>query len=512
MEIFSLGFVSSAFKIASGVLKIGYILKHYKKQILDKSYYQEQFENSYLKVFKHLNRLEIQISESQIDKSRLSNSIEKEVLKTAEFIHFYKGEIEEKIFDLILPPKPERFNTFVKFSFFFLEGYDLLSKKYYYTEYVLSYYPWHKTALHYISIPAWPNLTETVLIEKVKTIKKITPRIHEKYHIPEIDALDEKHPHIGEAIEKVLNSGTISTEAALNLMAAEQILFVHKYAEDFGDVYKPQKQHSDELNAKAATLKKKIKKARTEVKKEEYQKELILIQKEIDDLHKNWATAPIGTIIEKYGFKRLFNNMDGVYGMPLSLIPIEERENLSVFFKREIENPAKDYLKMIRKSNNFAKNHSGKLKYIAIFHQVSISQLEIFFKERDLSISPLLSRTMFKLYLANPKNKIANLYLNDLVRNVDIRFYLDTTSKTGAFLSENLNLLTKIIYRDYKIDISAPSNITSLDPNTELYEASKKLIKESSSNAQLGWVYKKLTEIHTKYKELEKEFNEIKKR
>lgn len=503
--------ILSAFKGVAGALKILYIAKRYKKQIIDEAEMPEQFSKAYDRCIAHIVKLSLEPPMQNVDKSLVLDQVRRELSRDNEFFIFYRGEIEERIFKTVLPEYGDRFNVFIKYSYYFLNGFELYANRYYLWERFLAIFYWKKTVLHYISIPGWPNLTHEDFLSKIESIKKPEPRLYEKYVIEEATLIDKERPAIGEAIDKVISSGTVSTETTLNLMASEQILWVHKYAEDFDDVYNGQKDRKKELENTIKDLKTQINDEQiTEVEKKKLEKKLTNNVNSLELLDKNWATVPIGTSLEAYGFERLFYHMDGVYGIPLSLIPAKERDDLEKFFSRRIEKPARAYVNGLKKENEFVRARKGDLKYITIFHKTSIDQLSIFEKGRSISASPLLSKALFKVYLSKQDSEVANLYLHELIRNVDVKFFLDENNKTDSFIIKNLLKLKNILYEDYKIDLARPSLLLSLS-ESNLKDITKKLVGKSKKLSQPWRITTKLREIIEKYKALEAEFKEIEK-
>jgi len=500
-----LGFVTQA-------MKLKFFITRYKKQVIDQAEMPNQITKGLAAVKAHLVKLQIpDLKGKGFDEKKLEATLNVAIKRDKEFFIFVRGEIEEKIFDYVLPNDlKDRFSAFAKYSFFLLNGFTELAKRYYWSEKILSFVTRRKTALHYASIPGWPNLPYNELCAEVARIVKLSPRLYEKFLPAETELIDTNRPIMGEVIDKVLASGTISTETTLNLMTSEEILFVHKYAEDFDDIYKPQRDEQQRLTALIKSHKQKLKKKISKINRTRIEGELAAAESALETLHANWATVPIGTTLEKYGFERLFYNMDGVYGIPVSLLPPSARENLEKFFIHEIEGPARKYLKDLKRHNIYARNHKGDLKYIAIFHKVKVSQLSVFAKDRDIAVSPLLSKKLFRVYLSKQDNATASLYLHEMVRNVDVSFFLNEDNATDQFLKNNLPELRRILYERYQVNLAVPSSIVNLTKD-QLMLVEQDLCKKKHKLKQVWRIRIKLMEIVEKYQRLEEEFRQLKR-
>ena len=68
-------------------------------------------------------------------------------------------------------------------------------------------------------------------------------------------------------------------------------------------------------------------------------------KRKLAEINSKWMRAPIGLALEKIGFQKLFNKLDGVYVLPLSLIPEKHQKEPEIYLKELVLKEAEDYLK-----------------------------------------------------------------------------------------------------------------------------------------------------------------------
>ena len=132
----------------------------------------------------------------------------------------------------------------------------------------------------------------------------------------------------------------------------------------------------------------------------------------------------------------------------------------------------------------------------------------MFSRERNLEISsPILSRMLLTTYLAKEDSKISNLYINDLVRNIDFLYLVNPDSKTGKYLHTNFKNFKELLWRDYSIDIFKPISLIQLS-ETQVSQICDKLLEKDSS-IQRRFLVKMLCDKIDFYKTLDSELNTL---
>ncbi|OGD52457.1 hypothetical protein A3K80_00010 [Candidatus Bathyarchaeota archaeon RBG_13_38_9] len=432
------------------------------------------------------------------DKESYIFDLKKSIKKKNDFYFFIKGEIESNIFKLFDLPTEKRIDKFLAYSFAYITGYDKVFKYFLFIEKFVRIFSHKKTIYHYFSIQGWRVLNYKELLKKVDTIEKVNPLWKERYKLKDVKDFEKTHPIITRTIDLVLRKGRISEKTVFNLASSEKILFIHKYAEGFSSVYQAQRQKNGELKAKIqkAELRSALRKTAE-------------LKTELKELQESWITGPISTILEKYGFQKLFNHMEGVYVFPLSLIPEKYHNNIEQFISEEIINVAEGYLKELQKQQVVREHFEGGIKYLILSHVVSINDITIFSRERDLEISsPILSRMLFTSYLAKEDSQLSNFYINDLVRNIDFLYLVNPESKTGKYLHTNFEYFKELLWQEYSIDVFKPISLIQLS-DTQINQICDKLLKKDSS-IQKRFLVNMLCDKIDFYKTLDSELTSLK--
>jgi len=428
--------------------------------------------------------------------------LKNELKRSGEFYLFLEGEIHLKLLRKFRLPEKNRINHFLINSFFFIHGLNKIFKFLLFKERVRKLFKRKFSFLHYLSINGWRNLSATELAENVISIKSIKPLWNDRYLIPKnIDFAKEK-PTISRAIDSVLAKGKISEKSIFNLATSEKLIFVHKYGEGFSDVYNQQIEERNKLKLQIEKFEKS--KAQNASRKLKTEKEKLTL------LNDEWLKAPIGVSLENYGFQKLFSKMDGVYVLPLSLLPEKYQNNIDSFLEEVIIDKAKRYVEdSINKGNSFLKEENKELKYLIYSHVVPVHEIKVLTEKRNVEISsPTLSRMLFTSYLANENSKVSSLYINDIVRNVDFQTLLKE-NKTDSYIKLNFETLKLILWTKYSIDILKPFGLSKLLDN-HIEDIIDDLIRVDSE-IQKHMLRKKLKDMVDFYKKLNDEINEIKK-
>jgi hypothetical protein len=140
---------------------------------------------------------------------------------------------------------------------------------------------------------------------------------------------------------------------------------------------------------------------------------------------------------------------------------------------------------------------------------VPVSNIKIIAQERNIEISsPVLSRMLFTSYLASSSSNLSNLYINDIVRNVDLKSLLKE-NKTGNYIIKNFELVKTAIWDNFQIDIYKPqalSNLSDIQINN-LCE----LLQQHDSSVAKRFLVKQFSDIVRFYHQLSQELNDIRK-
>jgi hypothetical protein len=468
---------------------------------LTENQFDNDFKESYENVLAHLNHFGVHNSLNQ-DKDLYLKLIKKEFRQKNNFYRFYDGEIQLWLLKNSKLPRLNRIDMFLLKSYFFINGYPKILNSLLIKERLMKFFNYKNTYYHFLSITNWHGKSYELLAEEVKQIKKISPRMFERFNVPKNVDLKESKPYISRAIDNVLSKGKISEKSILNLANSEKLIFVHKYGEGFSTTYKEQ-------TAERNKVMKEVEKWKSS-KSVQAASKLEKAKRKLGEINSKWMRAPIGLALEKIGFQKLFNKLDGVYVLPLSLIPEKHQKEPEIYLKELVLKEAEDYLKEFQENEiEYITEINDTLKYLIIIHLVPIYQLKIFSQERTIELSsPILSRMLLTSYLSIEDNRMASMYINDIVRNVDIKTLLKS-NKTGEYFNTNFENLKRILWDDYHIDIYKPFGLSALTPNN-INDISAKLLTEDNSISK-RFIDKQLTILVTFYINLSKELNEIKK-
>lgn len=416
---------------------------------------------------------------------------------------FLEGELHLKLLKKFHLPRENNIDGFLTKSFFFIHGYSHTFNYLLFIDRVKRRFGTKNTILHYLSIPDWRKKKSNKLSKEVTEIKKISDKHwNDRYLIPKSQDLSDSKPTIARAIDKVLANGIISEKSVFNLASSEKLVFVHKYAEgwDFYNRYK-----EDQNDVKAEVKKWKTSKAANANSKLEKANE------KLREVENNWLQAPIAHSLEKFGFQKLFKRMDGVYVLPLSMIPEKYHNQLDSFFG-EITDTAKQYtISAIENGNPYIIEENRNLKYLILSHVIPVNEILTLSEERTIEISsPALSRMLFTSYLSKDNSNVSNMYINDVVRNVDFLSLLRDT-KTDNLIKNHFDDLKRILWDLYKIDIMKPVTFSLLD-NNKLDSVIQRLEDVNNEFDRLSrFVKKRMIELNVFYSDLNRELNEIKK-
>ena len=111
-------------------------------------------------------------------------------------------------------------------------------------------------------------------------------------------------------------------------------------------------------------------------------------------------------------------------------------------------------------------------------------------------------------YLAKEDSKISNLYINDLVRNIDFLYLVNSESNTGKYLHANFEYFKELLWQDYSIDVFKPISLIQLN-ETQVDQICDKLLDKDPS-IQRRFLVKMLCDKIDFYKKLDSELNTLK--
>lgn len=433
---------------------------------------------------------------------RYISELKSELKSEREFYIFYKGELEYRLLEKSILPTELRVDKFLRKSFLYLNGHHRYFRAHLLKEYVVKLGK-KKSFFHYISIPNWPNKNVDSLMEEVKIISKPSPRWTDRYKLKKAKLFSKgENPALNKAIDKVLTSGKISEQTIFNLASSEKLVIVHKYGEGFSDVYRKQQTERKSLSDQLEKDKKSESKAA--------KKRVPILEKKLSQLNENYIISPINYSLAKAGFVKLFNKSNHIYILPLSQVPDKYHNNVNSYLEDEIIPQADAYLTKVKQESEYLDGFEGGLKYMIIAHTIPINEMQFYQQERSLEVSSkTLAKVLFTSFLENENENITSIYINDLVRNVDFKSQLKSSTKTGEYLLSNFDTLKSILWQDYKIEIAKPNTLITLtDQNID--DIVNKMIKVS--NFSKPHLIKGVLKERIKfYKELNEELNKLKK-
>lgn len=358
-----------------------------------------------------------------------------------------------------------------------------------------------KTIFHYLTIPNWRSKKSVVLLEEVKQIKKTTTIWLEDYKFSDLwnYALKNEDSSLKVVLDDVLKSGQISQSAILNMASAEKLLIIHKYSEGYGTVRQKQLDELERL--------KEIITRNTGRTSRISQNRLEQAKSDKQNLLDNWIRVPVGAILEEKGFRHLFSKNDPIYFIPVSILP-NIYHNTPKKYIDEVILPDANKLLENSKNSPFLEDFEGGLKYVMVAHVVQVNELTILESERTLSsIGPSVSEALLTSTLDNDGSYINNLFINDVVRNVDFMQYLKP-GKTTNYLKSNFQNLKTILYNKFNIDIYKPAQLVQLTAQNIDEIAADLLIIDSEAKKYL--LVRLITEKVEFYRKLDVELRGLK--
>ncbi len=482
--------------------RLYYFLKR-KKLCLTESHLDDILCTEYERVTAYLRSFQV---ESAVLKSPDQEAILKEIKgtirKKKDIFLFSTDEIAVKLFEIFLPKNRKRINEFLRYFYCYENGYKDAVQLTNFAEKLRSMFRRPYTIFHYLTIPSYRKQSYTDLLRQVDSIREVSPMLSEKFILRDVADFQKELPTVTNAIELALKNGSIKESTILNLTANEKIIFVQKYAEGLGDVYDIQKAEQERLDS--IITKGKTQKARAEAMKAK------------EKLFKSWVRVPLGQALERNGFVQLFKEMDGVYFLPLSLVPREYSENVSSYMNDVIVKDAKRYLNDCKRNRDVLpavrkslKTLPDSLNYILLFQVFPISQFTVLVSNRTLSFSaPRLSSRIFTNFLIKDRNDIATLYIADLLQNIDIESLLDDASKAGGFLLKNIGRLKALLWTRYNVDLTRPIQLLALS-EIQLNEVATLLVGRSKET-KVTFVIKVLRNKLQFYRQIQDELSKYK--
>jgi hypothetical protein len=374
--------------------------------------------------------------------------------KNGEFTKLIDGQAEGFFFSQFILPKDKRFDVFIVHSYYLSAFKKKLFEYSMFKEKARRLIKRKNSTLHFLSIPNWRTRKANDLIEAVDSVTKIELKLSEHYKFKKLENAQESK--VVSLLDSVISEGKVSTDTIFKLAASEELIIVNKYAEGFSDVFSNQNEERKRLQneIKKITSKEKIGKT--------LQTRLDGFRSELQQLNENWITVPVGRALEEKGFQKLFAKNDGIFFLPLSLIPAKYGKDYKSFLNEEVLRSGQEYFNEIQDGSFFTDDHDG-LSYVMISYTLTVDKLNVLTSNRDLKISsPHLSKMLFTSYFMTTQDNTSQLYINDVIRNVDFKSNLPTHTATGKYLHSNFDNLKNILWSNYQIDLFKPVHISSL--------------------------------------------------
>jgi len=499
-----MGILSSIWGVAEPLiflLELTIRIKNGSQSRLTENQFDNDFNGCFKNVQAHLKHFGL-LSSLDGDQKRYQKLIKTEFRQKNNLYRFLDGEIQLWLLKNSNLTKENRINVFLLKSYFFINGYPKILNSLLIKERLMKFFWFKNTYFHYLTINDWYNKNYKTLLKEVESIKDINPHMFERFDVPKNIDLEETKPFISKAIDSVLSKGKITEKSILNLANSEKIIFVHKYGEGFSTTYKEQIAEKNRISQEIEKWK--------SSKSVQAPRRLEKAKVKLNEIKSNWMRAPIGIALEKNKFQKLFNKLDGVYVLPLSLIPEKYQKEPEIYIKDLIVKEAEEYLKEFHEVDvNYITEINDTLKYLIIIHIVPVNRLKIFSQERNLEISsPILSRMLLTSYLSEENNKMTSMYINDIVRNVDIKTLLKS-NKTGEYFIKYFENLKAILWQNHRIDIYKPFGLSALT-SEHINDIAKNLFAIDNGITQ-RFINKQLNDLVSFYINLSKELNEIKR-
>lgn len=419
------------------------------------------------------------------------------------FYTYIEGKIEKELINMFKVPTDFRFDKFLLNTYLHIHWktylkYSLVIEKF------LRIFTSKKTVFHYLAISGWLCRNHNELIEEIKNIKDPKNIWKEAYGYKKLLELanKDKNSSVKKVLDKVLTKGKITNQSILNIISSEKILLIHKYAEGFKTVREKQDKRLQELKKGISRL------SKLKSKRSVSAKNKLIIER--NELINNWIRGPVGITLENNGFKKLFPKNDFTYFIPLSQIPLKYQNDYKTYINEVILIRAKEYLKKV-KNSPYLDEFEGDLKYIIISEVIQLNELMVLTQERDLGYTaPQLNAMLVSTYLEKGDKNIVNLYINDVVRNVDFKEQLNLKTKSGQYVYKNFQHLKTILWSTYNIDIYKPTHITKLSENY-IEDISDRLFIIDNS-LKKGLIKKILKDVVNFYIKLDLELKSIKEK
>jgi len=374
--------------------------------------------------------------------------------RNGELTRLIDGQAEGFFFSQFIVTKDKRFDVFLVHSYYLSAFKKKLFEYSMFKEKARRLIKKKNSTLLFLSIPNWRTRKANDLIETVDSVTKIELKLNEHYKFKKLENAQESK--VVSLLDSVISEGKVSTDTIFKLAASEELIIVNKYAEGFLDVFSNQNEERKRLSDEIKKITSRENIGRT------LRNRLEGFRNELHQLNENWITVPIGRALEEKGFQKLFSKNDGIFFLPLSLIPAKYGKDYKLFLNEEVIGEAQNYLDEINDGPFFTDDHD-KLNYVMISYTLTADKLNVLTSNRDLKISsPHLSKMLFTSYFMTSQDNTSQLYINDVIRNVDFKSNLPTQTATGTYLHSNFDNLKNILWSDYQIDLFKPVHISSL--------------------------------------------------
>lgn len=488
----------------SSVLKyLSFIWDLASKERLTESYFDTHLNKVYDIVASFLTKVKAcSPSDTKREKDRiLALAKKKHASKKDGYFSFNTEDIEDLILNEFLRGGgPKGINRFLRFVFFYENSNSKLYAVRLLWERVKSKLWFKHTFYHYMSIPRWNSLSRADLQEKVKNVKTVSPYLTGFYDFRRSKLVtEEKESSIFKVISTVVKSGFLSEDTLLKLSSSQKLLMVHKYSEGMSGLMGADR---DRISALREIILK-----HEDSEEDTDKKQVLKAEKEIQKIEGRKTRVPLGVALEKTGFIKLFRNMAGVYVYPLWKLKADYQSDPNLFFEEKVFPVARQELARNIKKDSRISELGGGLKYVVLYHTLSVQELEIMESERDFSLSsPKLSKNLLVSFLHDNPNNLSSVYVNSLIQNVSFWSFISSKSKTGAFLLDRKQQFEELLQAE-GCDASVAMSLLTLN-DIQVARICKSLLGKSKK-IRMQDLKKLVSEQLKFYADLQEELNSL---
>lgn len=428
------------------------------KERLSQDYFQAHIEKVYNTIETFVLKLRVaSVAITRREKERIiGNATTRHSKKHGEYRVFNTEDMEQFMLkEFLRGAGPKNINNFLRFVFFYENSNSKLYVFRLFWERIKSKLFFKDTFYHYMSIPRWNSLSRAQLLEQLGKISEVSPYLTGFYDFRRSKLkTSERDSNIFRVISAVIKDGFLSEDTLLKLSASQKFLIVHKYSEGMSGLVNEDRTQIENLRAIVQ------KNEDSDDPKERMRAEKALRQ--IEKIEARKTRVPLGVALEKKGFIKLFRNMSGVYVYPLWKLQSEYQTDPNLFFEKEVFPAAQEELLRNQEKDSRIRGLGGNLKYVVLYHIVSVKQLHILESERDFSLSsPKLSKSLLVSFLHENPNNLSSIYVNNIIQNVSFWSFVSLKNKTGKFLAQKKDEFERLLFAE-GCDPSLPMTLVRL--------------------------------------------------